>query len=146
VHAVGRVFISFDPNVRATLIEDLPHCRDRTLMLVALALPGEGQRTRPAGVIPRRRPDGSGGPVGGRGSRGRGCHPRVAGRERGPHTQGAIHMDRPDPRQRPVQTSGAEEGPSGCPTPGSGPSRRPALTGGHPAVRRQAAARPDVRR
>jgi fructokinase len=37
VHIGGQVFISFDPNVRPTLIDDLPRYRDQMTRLVALA-------------------------------------------------------------------------------------------------------------
>jgi fructokinase len=37
VYLGGRVFISFDPNVRPTLIDDLPRYRDQMVSLVALA-------------------------------------------------------------------------------------------------------------
>jgi fructokinase len=37
LHIEGRVFLSFDPNVRPTLIDDLPRYRDQMASLVALA-------------------------------------------------------------------------------------------------------------
>jgi fructokinase len=37
LHAGGQVFISFDPNVRPTLVDDLPRYRDHIASLVALA-------------------------------------------------------------------------------------------------------------
>jgi fructokinase len=36
LHASGQVFISFDPNVRPTLVDDLARYRDQTVRLVAL--------------------------------------------------------------------------------------------------------------